>query len=131
MIWKFTEEIEDLKIKLEFEVSKIGEDILLILKGPNEHIGGVSLSEPYIRKENEKVSSSVSTISTRGHQDGYLTQICAKEISKKLNKTIVVLGGLHIGNLKKEKLLEIEKATYRLIQKTIPELKKIIEKNTK
>ena len=97
-------------------------DLIISLVGPNEHIGAVSVGEPYQRK-NSQYSVSVSTLTRYGHRDDALTSVLARTVSKALNRYIIVFGGVHLDMITLEQLEDIKKSTLLLAEKIIAKYK--------
>lgn len=83
----------------------IGEDLLVVLSGEGQHLGGCSFAEPYLSKQSQ--SATVSSISRKGHQDIELTRLVAQEVSKRLEVVVVVVGGIHIEHATKAEITRI------------------------
>ncbi|MHA2273880.1 MAG: prenylated flavin chaperone LpdD [Candidatus Hodarchaeales archaeon] len=83
----------------------IGKDLLIVLSGEGQHLGGCSFAEPYQSKQSP--SATVSSISRKGHQDVELTRHIAQEVSKRLDLVVVVVGGIHIENATKTEINQI------------------------
>ena len=74
----------------------IGEDLLVVLSGEGQHIGGCSIAESYRSKGSE--AANVSSISRKGHQDIEMTRLIAQKVSKRSGLVVAVVGGIHIDN---------------------------------
>ncbi|MHA2365867.1 MAG: prenylated flavin chaperone LpdD [Candidatus Hodarchaeales archaeon] len=96
----------------------IGNELLILLTGPGEHLGAVSMAEPYI-KENKNNSASVSTITQTGHRDNEITSELARSISKAINHCVVVCGGIHIDQINSKQLNEIKLAIKNIAKQII------------
>jgi hypothetical protein len=83
----------------------IGEDLLIVLSGKGQHLGGCSFAEPYMSKQSS--SATVSSISRKGHQDIELTRLVAQEVSKRLEVVVAVVGGIHIEHATKAEINQI------------------------
>ena len=66
----------------------IGKDLLVIITGGDEHIGGVTLLE----------NSSFSTIGKENHKDKVISDMVAPIIYDTLKKDVLVVCGIHIDN---------------------------------
>ena len=66
----------------------IGKDLLVIITGGDEHIGGVSLIE----------NNSFSTIGKKKHKDNIISNMVAPMIYDALKKDTLVVCGIHIDN---------------------------------
>jgi hypothetical protein len=85
------------KWKVDLDVHEIGNDLLILLKGGEKpHIGAVAMAFPY------KNTASASLLSVYGHKDGEIAKPLAEKVAKKLNKTVVLIAGLHIENATEE-----------------------------
>ncbi len=83
----------------------IGEDLLVVLSGEGQHLGGCSFAEPYLSKQSP--SAAVSSISRKGHQDVELTRRIAQEVSKRLEVVVAVVGGIHIEHATRAEITQI------------------------
>jgi hypothetical protein len=70
----------------------IGDDLLVIITGGDEHIGGVSLLE----------NNSFSTISKKNHKDTVISKMLAPIIYDTLKRDVLVVCGIHIDDATKE-----------------------------
>ena len=84
----------------------IGDDVVYLLGGGEQaHIGGVMICEP---------GKSVQSIRLEGHYDYVVLEIIANKLCKKHQKTIVLLGGIHIDNATKDEIDRIIENCRRL-----------------
>ncbi len=97
--------INEVTYKAHITCTYIGNDILIILTGGKIHIGAISLAElsPDINVINRQ-TTTVSTLTLRGHKEDMITMHLAKEIAKQCEKHTVVIAGLHWDNLEKNTL---------------------------
>lgn len=79
------------KYKIYLKSIQIGNDLLVIITGGDEHIGGVSLSE----------ANLLSSIKKTNHKDYVVSKMLAPIIYKKLNKDTLVVCGIHLDNATK------------------------------
>jgi hypothetical protein len=115
-------DLDSIHAKLQATIQRIGPDYLILLEGPNTHLGAVSLAQPYQRQPaygpvtgtksmdmdlESDYSACVSTLSQYGHRDAELVTKLARELAKELKKVVVVIGGIHIEKISKEQLEEI------------------------
>ncbi|MFX0122808.1 MAG: hypothetical protein ACFFAE_04165 [Candidatus Hodarchaeota archaeon] len=80
--------------------------LIIDITGPNDHLGGVGIGIPYIRKNGEK-SANFNCISFPTHRDGELAGSIAQIISKVTRFHTVVIFGIHFPKLTKSQLKEI------------------------
>jgi hypothetical protein len=82
------------KHTVELERQKIGENVLLILRGGEQpHIGSVIVCEP--KKETKIVRLG-------SHKDYIVLEPLAVKACEKFNTTVVAVGGIHIEHASKE-----------------------------
>ena len=88
------------KYKVWLKEKKIGDDRLYILGGGEKpHIGGIVICGP----------KKTDVIRIEGHYDDIVLKPIAEKACKKYKTTIVVIGGVHIENAKKEEIDKIVK----------------------
>ena len=87
--------------KIEFLLLEIGEDIVFIVSGGDQpHIGAISVGLPRPSlKDPDQLSSTISTYVFTGHKDDILGNKIADEISKRTEKKVVVLSGIHFHHI--------------------------------
>jgi hypothetical protein len=79
------------KYKIYLKSIQIGNDLLVIITGGDEHIGGVSLIE----------ANLLSSIKKTNHKDDVVSNIVAPIIYEKLHKDTLVVCGIHLDNASK------------------------------
>ncbi|MFX0171558.1 MAG: hypothetical protein ACFE9L_06540 [Candidatus Hodarchaeota archaeon] len=77
--------------------------LIIDITGPNDHLGGVGVGIPYIRKNGDE-SANFHCISFPSHRDGELAGILARAIAKITCHHTVVLLGVHFPDLSKSQL---------------------------
>ncbi|MFX1504925.1 MAG: hypothetical protein ACFFDC_02315 [Promethearchaeota archaeon] len=80
--------------------------LIIDIKGPNDHLGGVGIGVPYLRKNREE-SANYHCISFPAHRDGELGGRIAQIISKITRYYTVVIIGIHIQDITKAHLKEL------------------------
>jgi gallate decarboxylase subunit D len=81
------------KHRVTLEKQKIGEDVLLVLQGGEQpHVGAAVVCEPGKKSKSVRLGS---------HKDYIVLEPLAQMASKKYNKTVVAVGGIHIENATK------------------------------
>ena len=110
------EEVTNEKSDLNLQTSlfMLRNDILIIISGINEHIGSVTLAQPYeapinpnikakheLRKDKKRISASISTLTQFHHRDDQLLAEFARHLSQQLNRVVAVVGGIHVDNISK------------------------------
>ncbi len=82
------------KHKVWLKLEKLKDDFIYILGGgEKEHIGAVVLKVP---------NKEAKIIKVGKHYDYIVLKPIAEEAARKYNKTVVVVGGVHIDNASKE-----------------------------
>lgn len=88
------------KYRVWLKEKKIGDDRLYILGGGEKtHIGGIVICGP----------KKTDVIRIEGHYDDIVLKPIAERACEKYKTTIVVIGGVHIENAKKEEIDKIVK----------------------
>lgn len=138
MIELGSEEVIDEQNRLHLKSSLfiLGTDLLIIISGINDHIGSVTLAQPYIANvnpniqaqkvlinENKRISASLSTITQFHHRDDQILAEFARSLSQRLNIVVTVIGGIHIDNISKNEIEQLSLMLMTLKEKII---KKII-----
>ena len=87
--------------KIEFLLLEIGNDLIFIVSGGDlPHIGAISVGIPRPSLKNpDQLSSTISTYVFTGHKDDIIGNKIANEISKRTEKKVVVLAGIHFNHL--------------------------------
>lgn len=80
--------------------------IIIDITGPDNHLGGVGIGIPYIRKNGEE-SANFHCFSLPSHRDGELAGTIARKIAKITRFPTLVIVGVHIPNLLRHQLSEI------------------------
>jgi hypothetical protein len=80
--------------------------LIIDIAGPNEHLGGIGVGIPYIRKNGEE-SANYHCISIPSHRDGELAGRIARNISKVTRCHTVVIVGINLPDITKNQLNEL------------------------
>ena len=103
----------------------VGSDILVLLTGGRVHIGAVSIAQPRPSLKDAKKISSTSSVFTRvGHKEDVVVKAMSEELSKELNKTVVVAAGIHWDKMKKKEIEMIIEMCSTITKKVIAEVSK-------
>ena len=108
---KLSKTIGRLILMLESKV--IGDDLLITLTGGKEHIGAAALAYA------DSGRTTVSVMTAPGHKEEEIAMRGAKIISKALNKTVLFSAGIHLDQISKNEIYEIENACTEIIQEYI------------
>lgn len=107
--------------KIEFLLLEIGDDIIFIISGGDQpHIGAISIGIPRPGLKNpHQLSSTVSTYVFTGHKDDIIGNKIADEISKRTEKKVVVLAGIHFHHLSERDIKLVVKKSEVICQELI------------
>lgn len=86
---------------IDFRLIEIGNEMIFIVSGGDyPHIGAVAVGipRPSLKIPNQ-LSSTISTYVFIGHKDDIIANKIAHEISRKMNKKVVVIAGIHFHHL--------------------------------
>lgn len=121
------------KYNIKIDIKEVGDDLLVLVAGGDRpHIGAVSAgiskldgaavsdlagahaaakeaagAELYQGEAGSRKKSGLFTLAFPTHRDNFLSDPIASELSKRLNKNVVVLSGVHVDNISKEGIGEI------------------------
>ncbi|MHA2226076.1 MAG: prenylated flavin chaperone LpdD [Candidatus Hodarchaeales archaeon] len=97
----------------EFSLQKISitvfykkDGLILDICGPNDHLGGVGIGIPYIRKNGDE-SASFHCISIPSHRDSELAGSIARIISKITRFPAVTILGVHFPGISQSQISEL------------------------
>jgi hypothetical protein len=90
----------------------IGDDLLVIITGGDEHIGGVSLLE----------NNSFSTISKKDHKDTIISKMVAPTIYDAIKKDVLVVCGIHLDDATKEDIDILIENTQQCVEEFLKEI---------
>lgn len=115
--------------KKSFEVSArtmfIGADMLVVLTGGRAHIGAVAIAQPRPSiKDAKKISSTSSVFTHVGHKEDVVAKAMSEELSKELNRRVVVTAGIHWDGLKKDDIELIIEICRTITKRIIKEASK-------
>lgn len=83
--------------KLTLNYTQLGNDIIAILSGGEDHIGAVAVST----YDNHKKFASSSVITLPGHLDDIISHPLSRLISEATSKNAVFITGIHFDNITK------------------------------
>jgi hypothetical protein len=81
--------------------------LIIDVVAPNEHMGGIGVGIPYIRKNGENSANS-HAISIPTHRDAELASKLAQIVAKHTELNIIVVLGIHIPNITSLLLKELQ-----------------------
>jgi hypothetical protein len=90
----------------------IGEDLLILITGGDEHIGGLSLLE----------NNSFSSIGKKNHKDTIITKMIAPIIFDAVNKDVIVVWGIHLNDASKEDIEMLTNNTLKCVDEFLKEI---------
>lgn len=114
---------KDDRFEVNAAVHVLGRDILVVLAGGALHIGAVGIGQPRASLKYEgKISSTGSVFTILGHKEDVIAKSMSEELSKNLNRTAVVVAGIHWDRLTTEELDRIVNICSRITEKIIVEI---------
>ena len=108
------------RLKLNFTVVILNEDICVTISGGDAHIGAVALSIPkddYSKKCKPELDVSVFTV--KGHKDNIIAEQTARKVSLLTSKKAVVICGIHYEKITAEEIRDIMKLAEEAVTKII------------
>lgn len=93
------------KTRITLVAMHMGNDIVVTIFNEKAHIGAVAFAEYAFNEER----TSVSIITRLGHKDDIIAQKTAHTITKNLQKASCVIAGVHIDNINKSEIREVER----------------------
>jgi len=111
---------KDDRFEVKAAIHAMGRDILVVLSGGASHIGAVGIGQPRASLKYEgKISSTGSVFTILGHKEDVIAKSMSEELAKNLNRTAVVVAGLHWDRLTTEELDRIMNICNRITEKII------------
>ena len=84
-------------VHLQLEAQLLGNDLCVVLSGGDApHIGAVTLSIPRQSTHSARTVANTSVLSISGHMDDVLFRELGTGLAEKLNRTVVITGGIHV-----------------------------------
>jgi gallate decarboxylase subunit D len=106
-------------------VGYLGEDLVVVLHGGEGHIGAAAMAQPRQNlKDPKKLSSTSSVFTYPGHKEDVLVKEISEALSKKLNKKVVVVAGVHWDALRNQDIESILQVCRKLTKVIIREVLK-------
>jgi len=109
------------KSQIQVEVHPYPDGLSILLYGGDKpHIGAVALSIPRQSLKNKKsISCSTSILTITGHKDDLIAKEMAEVISKNINKTVVVIAGVHIEEASERDIEKVKRNCRKASKKLI------------
>lgn len=122
---------KDDRFEVSAAVHVLGRDVLVVLAGGALHIGAVGIGQPRASLKYEgKISSTGSVFTILGHKEDVIAKSMSEELAKSLNRTAVVVAGIHWDKLTAEELDRIINICSRITEKIIVEITGREQNNT-
>jgi hypothetical protein len=100
------------RVAVSLKAVDIGDDLLVTITGGKAHIGAAAVGI------NAGGVATSSVITVPAHREDRVVKGAAEKLAKKLNKTVVVVSGIHYDNITGEEIDE----TLRLCDELVGEL---------
>ena len=105
-----TKELE--RIVLTLKVEEVGDDFYAMLTGGKVHIGAAALAF-YDSKADQAICSVLSVF---GHRETDIALDGADRLCNHTKKTVLFSAGIHLDNISRKEIEEIQKACAEMIQ---------------
>lgn len=113
------------KFTINAQVTALGNDVLIVFYGGKLHIGAVGMAQPRPSlKDPEKISASSSIYTYSGHKEDVVVKAVSEEVSKRLNKRVVVVAGIHWDELSSVEIEIVMDLCRTITEKAITEVHK-------
>lgn len=112
--------------RIQAEVLSSGRDICVVICGGDRpHIGAVALgSMAESPNDPRRRSATPSVIAVPGHKEYYLALAGAEQLSKALDRTVVVSVGIHIDGITPELINKVEEEFHSLVADLVKAISK-------
>ncbi len=108
---------------VSLESKNIGEDLVVIIYGGDSpHVGGAAIAYVTKSRYRDDLTTSVSILSFPGHKDYILAQSTAEKLASTLNKSVVVIAGVHINDATHEQIDEVITTVNSMIDDMVSQL---------
>ncbi|MCX8110678.1 MAG: hypothetical protein N3D15_05470 [Syntrophorhabdaceae bacterium] len=113
------------RFEIHAQINIIGDDVLVVITGGREHIGAIGIGQPRPSLQDpDKISATSSVYTFLGHKEDVVAKGLSENLSKGLNKKVVVVAGIHWDNLKKEEIEEILDICSKIEERILEEMKR-------
>ncbi|HTY92178.1 MAG TPA: hypothetical protein VMC84_13465 [Methanocella sp.] len=106
------------RLAISLKAVDVGDDLVVFITGGKAHIGATAVG---IKTEGVATSS---VITTPAHREDRVVKDAAEKLAKKLDKTVVVVSGIHYDNITKEEIEETLRLCDELVNALAGELSK-------
>jgi hypothetical protein len=112
------------RIKINIKAITVGQDLCIIISGGDSpHIGCVTLSIPRLSlADTGRTSATTSVLNLVGHKDDHAASYVSNVLAAKLNKNVVVTGGIHVDKITPEEIRLTMELLKRLTDNLIEKL---------
>ncbi|MCD7980707.1 MAG: hypothetical protein LUF32_00045 [Clostridiales bacterium] len=116
MDWLITISREVAGFPIEISAARVGEDILVLLRGGQRpHIGCTVLAVPRPSLTGDgAISTTTSVLNVTGHKDEILCRRTAEIIGSRLGTVVVCSGGFHINGISEDQIREVSAAVEKM-----------------
>ena len=123
-------ETEFLSFPLKADFFLKGEGIIVEIIGPNDHIGGIGVGFPYIRKNGDPSANS-SCISIPSHRDVDLAGVIARKVARTTRKESIAILGMHFPDISPSQIEEFSQFLEQWITEISEDINSVLSSRTK
>jgi gallate decarboxylase subunit D len=96
------------RFRISSRVDLLGRDLLVTVTGGVAHIGAIGIGEPRASlMDSGLVSATGSVLTFPGHKEDGVAKPMAEDLSRALNRRVVVVAGIHWDGLTREDISQI------------------------
>ena len=97
------------------QISRIGDDYHIMVRGGREHIGCTVLAVPRPSLTGDgSISSTASVLNVTGHKDEQICRYLAESLCARKNAVVVCTGGVHFDNITRRQIAEVMEAARQI-----------------
>lgn len=111
--------------RISAELHRMGDDLVVVLKGGKEHIGAVGIAQSRPSLSDPGRTSATSSVYTfLGHREDEIAKSMAEDLARTLGRRVVVIAGLHWDKITGEEIGKVVSMCRRLTVRITQEARK-------
>jgi len=98
---------------------------ITVTGGEKPHVGGMAMSIPFFKQENEKITCDTWVTPRSGHKDDQVAAMVARQVCLETGQATAVVAGIHIDHAQGaeiEQLVENSRQASKIISSKISEM---------